>query len=497
MDQSQTHSPPPLTEAQAPVPGRASQGPPKGTGENLTATSRPLRLIRAVFLVVYAVVAVVITLDPLRVEPSAEFEFWYRLGWKVTVGAAMLMGGAVIALEYFSPLRRLSTLFAVLIGVASGLVASLVLYAIMWLVFDLYQIDQPKLLTAIVVFFGMAVCYMAISVVLQTRDDFRLVIPYIEFARQVRGPKPIVVDTSSLIDARLAELMGTGIVQVPLVVPGFVMAELHAMADSADRLKRSKGRRGLEVIGRLQRVPGVEVRIDHAAAAGTGVDQMLVGLARAMPALLLTTDTGLARVAAIQGVSVLNLNDVAAALRPGLVPGSRVSLELIKPGEHAGQAVGYLDDGTMVVVEHAAERLGQRVEAEIANSVQTQTGRLLFARLGGAEAIAKPAPAPFAQGEPTHDAPSATDAPLGATHAGGADPAPEPAGPAELRDAPTEIGGQPTPPPPPTPPPLQAAPSTGISEPGPTRGRPLQAGPRVRREGGLGGGTGRNPRRGP
>lgn len=491
MDQHQWHSPGPSDEGPGAAPGGHVAA--AGTGENLTGTSRPLRLIRAAFLVLYAVVAVVITLDPLRVEPSAEFEFWYRLGWKVTVGAAMVLAGAVIALEYFSPLRRLSTLFALLVGVACALVASLVLYAILWLVFDLYQIDQPKLLTAIVVFFGMAVCYLAISIVLQTRDDFRLVIPYIEFARQVRGPKPIVVDTSSLIDARLAELAGTGFVQVPLVVPGFVMAELHAMADSADRLKRAKGRRGLEAIGRLQRVAGVEVRIDQREASGTGVDQMLVGLARAMPALLLTTDTGLARVASIQGVSVLNLNDVAAALRPGLAPGSRVSLELIKPGEHAGQAVGYLDDGTMVVVEHAAERLGQRVEAEIANAVQTQTGRLLFARLCGAEALARAAPHPHepAQSTPGQDQTLRDQAD---TRDGGVgSPGPEPASPAghsagEGPIAPALHGpGQ--------------GPGTGHgegSDVGTVRGggRPGPIGPRVRREGGLGGGTGRNPRRG-
>ena len=128
-------------------------------------------------------------------------------------------------------------------------------------------------------------CYLGITTVLQTQDDFRLVIPYVEFAKQIRGPRPLLLDTSALIDARIADLADTGIIQSPVVIPHFVVAELQLLADSSDKLKRARGRRGLDVIARLQRAAALDVSIDETAVPGKAVDQMLVELARRMPAI--------------------------------------------------------------------------------------------------------------------------------------------------------------------------------------------------------------------
>jgi uncharacterized protein YacL len=227
---------------------------------------------------------------------------------------------------------------------------------------------------------GMTFSYLGVVTILQTQDDFRLVIPYVEFSKQIRGPKPLLLDTSSLIDARIADVAATGIIQSPIVIPRFVIAELQLLADSSDRLRRARGRRGLEVTTRLQR-SAIDLTIDETPVPGKAVDQMLVELARQMPATIITADLGLARVAQIQGVSVLNLNDVANALKPSLLPGENLVIRIIKAGEQPNQGVGYLDDGTMVVAENAAQRIGEDASLLVTSTLQTSAGRLIFAKL--------------------------------------------------------------------------------------------------------------------
>jgi uncharacterized protein YacL len=270
---------------------------------------------------------------------------------------------------------------------------------------------------AIKVIIGICCVYLTISIVLQTQDDFRLVIPYVEFAKQLRGPKPLLLDTSALIDARIADLAQTGFVQVPLVVPAFVVLELQTLADSSDKLKRAKGRRGLEIVTRLQRTPGLDVTIDQTPMPGKAVDQMLVELARQMPATIVTADAGLMRVANIQSVRVLNLNDVANALKPALIVGSSLVITIVKPGEQAGQGVGYLDDGTMIVVSDAGAYVGAELRVEVTSALQTSAGRLIFARpadVAGNEApsqdLDEPAQAPEPAASAAESAPSDAEA---------------------------------------------------------------------------------------
>jgi len=202
----------------------------------------------------------------------------------------------------------------------------------------------------------------------------------VEFAKRVRGVKPLVIDSSALIDGRIFDLAQTGILPSELIIPSFVIAELQLLGDSSDRLKRTRGRRGLEIVSRLQQEPRAIVLIEESLATGP-VDQLVIDLARDMPAIVVTTDVGLAQVAEIQGVPILNINDVANALKPNVIPGVSLELELLRRGEHEGQAVGYLDDGTMVVAEDGEAHIGGRVKLIVTSTTQTSAGRLIFGRV--------------------------------------------------------------------------------------------------------------------
>jgi uncharacterized protein YacL len=222
-------------------------------------------------------------------------------------------------------------------------------------------------------------------VVLTTKDDFRLVIPYVEFAKQVRGVRPLLLDTSALIDGRINELGATGFLDAPIIVPQFVVDELQALADSSDKLKRARGRRGLDMVSRLQQNPYVDLSIDNPRVEPTTVDRMLVELAKDQKMRILTTDAALKKVAQINGVAVLNINDLAATLKTAAIPGEALQVTLVKAGDVEGQGVGYLPDGTMIVVEGGAERIGSSVNAIVTNSLQTSAGRMIFARLDTSE----------------------------------------------------------------------------------------------------------------
>ena len=193
-----------------------------------------------------------------------------------------------------------------------------------------------------------------------------------------------VLDTSAIIDGRIAEVAETRILGGPLVVPDFVIAELQGIADSSDRARRARGRRGLDVLQRLRSSSQGRLQVweqSIAGADGQPVDMKLVMLARLLGAKIVTGDYNLNKVATLHDVAVVNLNDVAAALRPTLFPGDALDLELVKTGQEAGQGVGYLDDGTMVVVEGGRDRVGQTVHVAITSVLQTPAGRMIFARV--------------------------------------------------------------------------------------------------------------------
>jgi uncharacterized protein YacL len=346
-----------------------------------------LKVVRVTFLILIVTFTMLAFLQRMN-DPLSE---GLAVRWWLPLVVAFMLFGAALAADILTPNKKISTILGVMVGVIAGLLATLALGFLIDLLVESWvqnkdAVDALKpAVNSVKILIGITLCYLGVTTVIQTQDDFRLVIPYVEFAKQIRGTRPMLIDTSALIDGRLVDVAATGFLQAPLVIPRFVVQELQSLADSSDGLKRAKGRRGLDVITKLQRAPRLDVTVDESPVPGVAVDQMLVEVARTMPALIVTTDSGLARVAGIHNVPVLNLHELSNAMKSALVPGEHVTVRLIKPGEQAGQAVGYLPDGTMIVAEDGAARLGQDTDLIVASSLQTSGGRLIFARLANTQ----------------------------------------------------------------------------------------------------------------
>lgn len=345
-----------------------------------------LRFIRIGFV---ALMLIVVLLYVLSINRNAdEFEIGFAQNWWIPVLIALGLAFVFLAIDVITPRKKISLISGVVFGLMAGLMAAWVFSTVMDLVvqtWDLQESTFGAFTTAIKVLMGVSLSYLGITMVLQTQDEFRLVIPYVEFAKEMRGPLPMVLDTSALIDARIADIAASGLIQQSIVIPEFVLEELQVLADARDRMKRNKGRRGLDIAHKLQRMSGVDVVLDNTPTQKKGVDLALVELCGRMPAMLVSLDMALVRIATIQKIRVLNVNDLANALKPVVIPGKMITVELIKPGEQHGQAVGYLEDGTMVVAEDGYPHIGHIKELVITSSMQTAAGRLLFARVDMAE----------------------------------------------------------------------------------------------------------------
>ncbi|MDX2130868.1 MAG: PIN/TRAM domain-containing protein [Planctomycetota bacterium] len=342
-----------------------------------------VRLVRVAYLILMTTFAALAVIQAAS-DPLASNVTWR---WWAPMLFAGVLFGLALAVDVLTPRKKIATVLGVLTGVIAGMLATLVIGFVIDLLLQSWVPESEALkvlkpaVNSIKILIGISLCYLGVVIVLQTKDDFRLVIPYVEFAKQMRGVRPILVDTSILIDGRLTDIAPTGFIQAPVVVPRFVVQELQLLADHPDAVTRAKGRRGLDMIARLQRSPRIDVTIDERSIPGKNVDLMLVELARTMPAIILTADVGLARVAGIQNVGVLNLNDLANALKSALIPGESITLKIMRAGEQPGQGVGFLPDGTMVVVEDGGQRIGQVAPLTVVSSLQTSAGRLIFARL--------------------------------------------------------------------------------------------------------------------
>lgn len=342
-----------------------------------------VRLIRVAFV---AMMLIVMLLYVLSINNNAgQMEVGFAQRWWVPVLTALALSCVFLAIDLLTPRKKIATISGVVFGLMAGLMVAWVFSTVIDLVVQSWDIQSATIVSAIKVLSGVSFGYLGITMVLQTQDEFRLVIPYVEFAKQMRGPLPLVLDTSALIDARIADIAESGLIQQTVVVPEFVLEELQLLADSRDRMKRNKGRRGLDIANRLQRMSGVDVMIDSTPVQKKAVDLALVELCTRMPGMLVTLDVALLRIASIQKIAVLNINDLANALKPVVIPGKMIQVELIKPGEQHGQAVGYLEDGTMVVAEDGYAYIGQTRDLVITSSMQTAAGRLLFARVDMAE----------------------------------------------------------------------------------------------------------------
>ncbi len=328
----------------------------------------------------------------------------------ITVGISAI----IIAVDAATTHKKLSAISGVFLGLIAGLLAA---YALSFVVDLIGVLTAPEdevpraaflnLLRGVKVIIGLITCYIGISLVLQTKDDFRFVIPYVEFAKEMRGSRPILLDTSIIVDGRVLDIIHTQVMQGTLLVPRFVLNELQAIADSSDKLKRARGRRGLDMLQKIQDNQIVEVVIDTTEVEGTGVDQKLISLALLNRGRIMTNDYNLNKVATLRGVDVINLNDLAKALRPVVLPGEHLHVKLVKEGEGPTQGVGYLDDGTMVVVEYGKSHMGQHVDLIVTSTLQTSAGRMIFGKFANEEHNQPPAEADSE--ESTNDAPQDTE----------------------------------------------------------------------------------------
>lgn len=358
---------------------RIDPSKPRDAGSTL-ADSVAIVALRIIFVVAAASVGASLAQSPLA-RISTDPDSQSAVVPYLIFSGVLLIAFGVIAMDMLFPKKRIEVISAIYFGLLIGVIFTNLLTLAM----------QPFLNgTPYASYVSLGVltvmCYACVSMLLQTKDDFRFVIPYVEFARDFKGIKPLILDTSSVIDGRLAELIDTSILDGRLVMPRFVLMELQSIADSSDKLKRVRGRRGLDILNRLRGNDKVDfLMYDNELPEfdGQPVDMKLVLLAKHLDGKLVTGDFNLNKVAKLHNVEVIDLNLVAAALRPQYLPGEGFQIRIVKPGEGHDQGIGYLDDGTMVVVEGGRDKIGQTVQVAVTSTLQTQAGRMIFAKFDG------------------------------------------------------------------------------------------------------------------
>ncbi|MFH1504561.1 MAG: PIN domain-containing protein [Candidatus Omnitrophota bacterium] len=293
----------------------------------------------------------------------------------------LIIGLSLVVFEISARQVSLKGLSSAVFGVLLGL-------ALTWMFshaidqFSLAKEFSQAIVDNIKLFVTFVFVYLGLTLGIKGKDEFSLVIPYVKFKRQGIREEAVIVDTSSIIDGRILDIVKTKFIEAKFIVPRFVLNELRALADSTDHMKRQKGKRGIEILHSLKKEQNTEVEIyDRNVEGVKSVDEKIIRLAQELDSKVLTTDYNLNRIAQLQGVVVLNVNDLANALKSTLVTSQRLSLKLIKEGKEQNQAIGYLEDGTMVVVEAAKKFIGKTVNIEVTSVLQSPSGRIIFTKL--------------------------------------------------------------------------------------------------------------------
>src|SRR5262249_19079100 len=276
--------------------------------------------------------------------------YFDRYGFVASLAAfvgVLLVGALVVAGDVMLRDKQITTLSAIYFGLLLGLLLGTLFSSAL----KPFLTDDPEKPTGLVrgtqVLITIIFCYVVTSTLIQTKDEFRFIIPYVEFSKQVKGNRPLVLDTSVIIDGRIADICDTRIIDSKMIVPRFVLQELQAIADSSDKLKRNRGRRGLDILKRMQSNNKIEMQIHEPNLSElrdvNRVDERLVVFAKVLGARVVTNDFNLNKIAQLQGVDVINLNEVANALKTVALPGEMLPVKLVKPGDQIGQGVGYLE----------------------------------------------------------------------------------------------------------------------------------------------------------
>ncbi len=298
-----------------------------------------------------------------------------------TAGAAvgLLLGVLIVLLETRVRKAQFRIIWTASIGTLLGVLAG-------WLLGSIYHtvVRTSEMAAFIRIFFLIAFPYIGFLLGIKKPEWLEPGF-FTNFFRSQGTEKTYkLLDTSVIIDGRISEVCSTGFVEGHLVVPQFVLKELQLVADSPDPLKRQRGRRGLEVLDRLQKISRVKVVISDLDFPDTrDVDSKLIECAKALKAKIVTNDFNLNKVAKLQGIEVLNINELANALRPVVLPGETMRVFILKEGKEKDQGVAYLDDGTMVVVDNARRMIGQTVDITVTSVLQTTVGKMIFGRYNG------------------------------------------------------------------------------------------------------------------
>lgn len=341
-----------------------------------------LWLVRGLFLAILAGTAAHITqhYGEYTVAQSRSAD----VHWVLVFSGIMGCGVLAIVFDLLYPRKSIATISAVYFGLLIGSLLSHLLGLAFGPALNVWGggvLGVPFSLATTTI-----LCYICVSVLIQTKHDFRFIIPYVEFSRQLKGIRPLILDTNVIIDGRIADIADTGLLDQTLVVPRFVLDELKTIGDSSDKFRRNRGRRGLDVVSRLQKCPHVEVEVmdgNHETATVVDVDSRLIEMALRLNGKLVTNDLALAKAAKIQNVPSISVNEVGNAARPPVLWGENLTVRLVKAGEEPGQGIGFLDDGTMVVAEMGRNFVGQEVNLVVTSVLQTNAGRMVFGRIEG------------------------------------------------------------------------------------------------------------------
>ncbi|MBI5144318.1 MAG: TRAM domain-containing protein [Candidatus Omnitrophica bacterium] len=303
-----------------------------------------------------------------------DFNIQWALG-----GAIFGFIGSVVIVILEVGMRRLSirNLSAAVFGLIFGFFMAWILTSVLKLIPMDIKLFSSIQITLILVF-----CYLGMIIAMRGKDEFNLIIPYVKFARQDKKEDIILLDTSVIIDGRIADICQTRFIEGRLVIPRFVLKELQQIADSDDALKRNRGRRGLDILNKIQKNSSLDVRIhEEDFPEIKDVDAKLVKLAKVLSAKIFTNDFNLNKIAELQGISVLNINELANTLRPVVLPGETMEARIVKEGKEHNQGVAYLDDGTMVVIDNSRHLIGSVVKIVVTSVLQTSAGRMIFGKL--------------------------------------------------------------------------------------------------------------------
>ena len=298
--------------------------------------------------------------------------------WPVIGAIVGFFAAAILILgEVFMRKISIRNLSAGLVGLVFGIFMS-------WLLLTVIKLIPMKqeICLSIQIMLTLIFCYLGMAIALRGKDEFSLVIPYIKFERRDQVEELVILDTSVIIDGRVADICQAKFITGRLVIPRFVLRELQQIADSQDALKRNRGRRGLDILNKVQKSSYIDVKIaEEDFPEITEVDAKLIKLAKVLGGKILTNDYNLNKIAELQQVTVLNINDLANALKPVVLPGEVLQVRIVKEGKEYNQGVAYLDDGTMIVVDNARYLIGQSVRVIVTSVLQTSAGRMIFAKL--------------------------------------------------------------------------------------------------------------------